>query len=518
MKNVLVLYNGQSMFTPTVQDYIESFSRYSHHNIHYLHVSHDTRPEFTFNAYDVLLITYSCRLCYLENMSPLVRRAIRAFSGLKAAFVQDEYQETNKLRAGIRELGITSVFTCVPENKVAWVYPRETFEAVRFTQVLTGYVPERLRQLSRRLLPATEERPNWIGYRGRHLGHCWGDLAFYKVEIGKRFKRACETRGIPHDIAWTEEARIYQEQWYSFVSSCRSTLGTPSGCNVFDWDGQLEREYKDGISKHPDVTYEEYRPTIAHKEEEIDMGQVSPRMFEGAALGTVLVLLEGSYSNVLIPDRDYISVKKDFSNVDDIIDRINDVSYVRTIADAAYEDLILSGNWSYEVFIAKVDAEIDAAFNNHGEALTSPDKVNARLARSYDQGLLEEYSLKSPVQYPMSRWLDLSYLSRRGKEGETFLSQVQTVGSVVRENAHEKEALELMQPPASSLPLPEHCQVVGPVARENADEKEVQELVQSTASTVPLPERPTASAALLGAGRATEVRRFVRGLIHRARR
>jgi hypothetical protein len=473
MKNVLVLYNGQSMFTPTVQDYVESFSRYSHHNIHYLHVSHDTEPDFALSAYDVLLITYSCRLCYLENMSPSVRRAIREFSGLKAAFVQDEYQETNKLRAGIKELGVSSIFTCVPENKVAWVYPPEILANVRFTTVLTGYVPERLRHLPRQTLPALEDRPNWIGYRGRHLGHCWGDLAFYKMEIGRRFKRACEARAIPHDIAWTEEARIYQDKWYSFVASCRSTLGTPSGCNVFDWDGQLERDYRERIAKAPDISYEEYRPIIAHKEAEIDMGQVSPRMFEAAALGTVLVLLEGSYSNVLTPDRDYIRVKRDFSNVGDVLDQITDVSHVKTVAAAAYGNLIASGRWSYEGFVAKVDAEIDAAFNNHGPTLTSLERASARRPRAYDQGLLEEYSLKSPAQYPMSRWLDLSYLSRRGEECEAFLGRVG---------------------------------VVGPVAP-----------VVAVDHPTPEPECASAGQALSGTNGASGVRQFVRGLLQLAR-
>src|SRR3954470_3792070 len=98
VKDILVLYNGQSMYTPTVQDYVEAFSRYSKHNVHYLQVGHDTYPAFDLNEYDLLLITYSCRMAYFESaFSPRTRDAIRAFRGLKAAFVQDEYQETDNL-------------------------------------------------------------------------------------------------------------------------------------------------------------------------------------------------------------------------------------------------------------------------------------------------------------------------------------------------------------------------------------------------------------------------------------
>jgi hypothetical protein len=406
MKNVLVLYNGQSMYTPTVQDYVEAFARYSKHNVHYLQAGRDTTPAFALDDYDILLITYSCRLCYLERtMSPAVRRAVREFRGVKAAFVQDEYQETNALRRALVELGVTLVFTCVPDEKIPWVYPPGMFAGVRFVRVLTGYVPDRLRHVARQLLPTIEARPNLIGYRGRQLDYCWGDLAHYKVEIGKRFKAACESRGVTHDIAWTEDARIYEDEWYSFIASCRATLGTPSGCNVFDWDGSLEREFRELIRRCPELTFSTYRPTIAAREREIDMGQVSPRMFEAAALGTVLVLLESDYGDILTPDLHYISVKPDFSNIHDVIDQLQDNERLTEIADAAHRDLIASERWSYERFIAQVDAEVDAV---GGAAVSRMQGSEFRPAKAYDQSLLEEHGLKSATQYPLTRWLDLS--------------------------------------------------------------------------------------------------------------
>jgi hypothetical protein len=270
-------------------------------------------------------------------------------------------------------------------------------------------VPERLRHLSRDLLPPLRQRPSWVGFRGRHLGHCWGDLAFFKVEIGSRFKYACERHGIPCDIAWTEEARIYQDKWFPFIASCRAMLGTPSGCNVFDWDGRLEREYRQLIARDPDLSYHEYRPTIAHKEAEIDMGQASPRIFETVALGTVLILLEGSYSNVIRPGEDCIMVKRDFSNVDEVIEQLSDVGHLEAIADKAYANLIASDAWSYRAFVEKVDNEIDRISSDQGCGL---DTAGFAPAKAYDQHLLEQMALQSPVQYPLTRWLDLSHLRR----------------------------------------------------------------------------------------------------------
>ena len=418
MKNVLVLYNGQSMYTPTVQDYLDAFRRYSRNNIHYLHVYADTRPEFSFDDYDVVLLTYSVRLCYLENMSPQVRRAIANFRGLKVAAPQDEYQETNKLRVGLREFGVKLVLTCVPEDKIAWVYPPEMFPGVRFVRVLTGYVPDRLRRLPRDVIPPLRERKHWIGYRGRHIGYYFGDLSYFKFEVGRRFEAACDRRGVPHDIAWDEQSRIYQKDWFPFIASCRATLGTPSGSNIFDFDGALERDYKALMMRAPDTTYEVYRPTIAQKEIEIDMGQASPRLFEAAALGTALLLVEGNYSGVVSPGVDCITVKPDFSNVDAVLDQLGDVAHMQRVVEAAHENIIASGKWGYDCFVGRIDDEIDRA--SAGEAATSGlgDVVHAA-RKGYEQGFLETLALKSPAQYPLSIWLDLSHLRETHPAHET---------------------------------------------------------------------------------------------------
>ena len=56
----------------------------------------------------------------------------------------------------------------------------------------------------------------------------------------------CAARGIPHDIAMDDASRIYGDAWYKFLGSSRTMLGSESGSNVFDFDGDLEEEI-DGI-------------------------------------------------------------------------------------------------------------------------------------------------------------------------------------------------------------------------------------------------------------------------------
>src|SRR5205814_7848941 len=85
----------------------------------------------------------------------------------------------------------------------------------------------------------------------------------------------------------------------------------------------------------------------------------SPRLFESAAFHNTLVLHEGAYEDLLEPDVDYICVKKDYSNVADIVERMRDESLCERMASRAYDKLIASKALNYQSFVRKFDAIIE---------------------------------------------------------------------------------------------------------------------------------------------------------------
>ena len=82
---------------------------------------------------------------------------------------------------------------------------------------------------------------------------------------------------------------------------------------------------------------------------------LGPRHFEAAAFRVCQVLFEGDYSGALEPGVHYVPLAKDFSNVDEVIAAIRDPVRRRAITERAYDDLVASGRYSYERFIAEVD-------------------------------------------------------------------------------------------------------------------------------------------------------------------
>ena len=365
--NILFLYNETQTFTNTVFEHVAAFGRYSKHRVFYCH--HDQIQNFNVELtnFDVVVMHYSIRLPY-DQVSPSAAQALSEYKGLKALFIQDEYENTCRAWHWIKTLGFQLVFTVVPEKNIHRVYPPEEFPGVLFVNNLTGYVPEHLPATAQLLPPSQRELV--IGYRGRSLPIRYGSLGLEKVQIGKITRQYCEKHNIKHDIAWAEEARIYGDGWYQFMGSCRAMLGSESGSNVFDWRGDLADQIGKFKMLHPLASEKDvYGQLIASLDEDGLMNQVSPRIFESIAMKTVLVLFEGVYSDVVKAGEHFIPLKKDGSNLDQVFELLNDANYVDEMAERAYADVIGSGEYSYKAFVERVDHELDALLESFRRAV-----------------------------------------------------------------------------------------------------------------------------------------------------
>ena len=352
---ILVAYSMAHTHVPTTHDYLAAFSSFLDAEVDYIHVTHGAIIDLNFEEYDVVINNYCVRHVYEEQVALSFADALRAYHGVKVLIAQDEYNRTNKLKAAIRDFGFDVVLTCVPAASLEYVYPRDEFPNVTFETVLTGYVPDRFiaKPISRARISG---RPIVVGYRGRCLPAYYGRLGFEKYEIGRRMREYCQARAVPHDIEMSETSRIYGTAWFEFLASCRSMLGTEFGSNVFDFDGSIERAY-DAITasnggRPPSFT--EFAPAIAAHEREISMEQISPRVFECAVTRTPMVFFRGAYSGLIEPATHYIALEKDFSNVDEVFERLQDAEALEFMADRAYLHLVESGTFSYAEYMKKI--------------------------------------------------------------------------------------------------------------------------------------------------------------------
>ena len=388
--NTLVLYSELATFTGTVYEHLSGFARYSKARVFFAHQL-EREPVSDFALFDTVVIHYSIRLPF-DQMAQETARALESFAGLKVLFIQDEYDYTQRAWYWMKRLGIHLVFSSVPAESITKVYPPDQLPGVRFVSNLTGYAPEGL--AAKRAQAPPSQRPLKIGYRGRPLPIRYGALGREKVEIGQMVKAYCESVGVAHDIAWEESARLYGDAWYDFIASCRAMLGTESGSNVFDWDGTLPSRIAEYKQRHQGVSDNEiYTALIAPLEHPGLMNQVSARVFEAMACRTPLVLFEGRYSGAVVPDRHFIPLRKDGSNLPEIIERLQDGRELDAMTERAYDEVLRTGRYGYEAFVGMVDDEIASAIKRRGDVernRVEPIDVRPLVSRSWPR--------RSPIQ------------------------------------------------------------------------------------------------------------------------
>lgn len=362
--NVLMLHDDAFAHIKTIQEHLRAFSSHSRHNYFFFPTSDNPSwkmfdeyeyywPDaWNLDRFDAVVWHYGMTAALPDFFSTIVGEHLARYEGLKVLFIQDEYESTHVIWDWIRKAGIHLVMTCTPPEGRELVYPPETHRGVEFIQTLTGFVPED-EGLDFFITPI-EQRQTRIGYRGRILPFHYGSLGWDKFRIGRDVLRLAEERGIPVDIEVDDWKRIYGEDWYRFLGSVRATLGTESGSNVFDFDGTLKPHAM--AAREAGEPFEKYfAEHLAHREGFIKMNQVSPKIFEAIRLRTALVCFEGEYSGVIKKDEHYIPLAMDYSNIDEVFEKLEDVRYLKALTDRAYRDVIESGRYTYRGFVQKFD-------------------------------------------------------------------------------------------------------------------------------------------------------------------
>lgn len=439
--NVLVLYDNQSTFTNTVKEHLESFYLFSNHHIFYACGTHNALYSLDLSLFDAVIIHYSVRLCFDWHISTFYAESIRQYSGFKLLFIQDEYEMTETARNWIEYLGIRVVFTCVPSQYIESVYPASRFPNTEFIQTLTGWVPIYLEDNTK--FSPISERKYVIGYRGRALPYWYGNLGQEKLMIGKLMRHICEEKHIAVDIEWDDEKRIYGDKWYEFIGNCKAVLGTESGSNVFDDYGHLRKNIQLEFQENPSITYDEIYPKyLAEYEGKVLMNQISPKIFEAIALKTALVLFEGSYSGVIQPHIHYIPLKKDFSNVEQVLRLLNNNNYLEDLTERAYQDIIKSGKYSYKQFIYEVDQLLERYVDNPKN--TSPFLVQESI-QAHFQAYKVELERQQLLRLEELQLTLNSFESQTASLQSSNLELQQTINSLQSSNLELQQTINSLQ-------------------------------------------------------------------------
>jgi hypothetical protein len=286
-----------------------------------------------------------------------IRRELLWLSDLlcpKIALPQDEYDHSELLNEWLIELGVSDVFSVFEEPKRDLLYQRLAGRAA-FHKCFTGYIDEATaREVSKRLVPIPT-RPVDIVYRALHLPYWFGSQGQLKHRIGPMVSKRALERGFRTDISTRVEDTILGDRWFDFLMSGRAVLGCESGSSVVDRRGEMQVSIHRMLARKPEMAFAEVSRQMPKGWDEHRFLALSPRHFEAVITKTCQVLIEGEYEGVLKRDRHYIPMKRDFSNVDEVLDRVADRRLTTEIAETAYEEIYRSGKYGYSMLARDIE-------------------------------------------------------------------------------------------------------------------------------------------------------------------
>ncbi len=307
---------------------------------------------------------------------------------LKIALPQDEYDHAEILEEWLIDWGVAHVFTVHDEIIRAPLYPSLRHRA-SFHKCLTGYVDRHALELQGTLEPTTSRGLD-ICYRASHLPFWFGSVGQLKHRVGDVVGLHARDMGFRCDVSTRAEDTILGHGWLSFLGKSRSVIGCEGGSSVIEWRGESRAAIRAMLEENPDLSFDEVRARMPAGWDEHAFLAVSPRHFEAVATKTCQLLVEGSYDGVLEPDRHYISVRRDFSNLDAVLEKLRDERHVTALVDCAYDEVYRSGDYAYERFAESIDAAITQSL---GDSAGRSDRRVTEQGRAVD--VLEQQLIAS---------------------------------------------------------------------------------------------------------------------------
>lgn len=335
--------------TQAVLDHIQAITSSEQLNWHIVNpLTCKTINKLNLSLFDAIGIHYSIKPYNYYYLSKNLRHVIKQFGGVKFLFLQDEYQKVNLVQDYMYDLGFNLLFTLVSPSQVEKAYPDERLKSLKKITVLTGYVQDYMKEIAG---PDIATRPIDVSYRGRRCEYWLGSLAHEKEWIATEFIKQVKHKSLRLDISNEEQDRVYGKDWIKLLQQSKAVLGTESGASIWDFDDSIRKKTNRFLAAHKAVEFDAvYEEVLKPFDGKITYSAISPRIFEAAATKTPMIMFPGDYSGICKAGIHFIELQKDFSNLNEVLEKLKDNNFLQELAENAYQDLIENEQYSQHYF------------------------------------------------------------------------------------------------------------------------------------------------------------------------
>ena len=356
----------------TVEDFLYSFRRYGRGRQFYVNLAVRDVPDWVRTA-PIDAVIYHTSF-FSQRWSPgqfekLFETAapLKGVGRVRVGLPQDEFTRTEPLSRFVDEFELDHVFTLASESAARKIYAGLDLDRVGFTRAQPGYLSGHTQKRIERIVARTQQRPIDLSYRAWSGAPWLGRHGMLKGEIADVVGKAAEGRPIRTDISNRDEDTFHGDDWFRFLASSKYVLGCEGGASLQDPDGSIRERTERYQAEHPGASFEEIEAAcFPGQDGNLDYFAIGPRHIEACATRTCQVLVEGEYSGVLRPHEHYIELKRDYSNLDEVLELVERDEVREEITETAYRDVIASGRYTYESFVREVEDVIAVHVRQEG--------------------------------------------------------------------------------------------------------------------------------------------------------
>ena len=290
--------------------------------------------------YDLIVLLHSTNA---DSMLPLslLQSYFENRKGKVLIFVGNEYCLMPEKINFIKKAEADFVASQLPRDAANWLYAD-----CNKSKILL--VPHGLNSSAYKAYQDHGQRKTDLGFIGDRYSLAIGDME--RTELIEYFTKNDFQPELAVDIRLGRKLRLSREKYVNFLNAIRGTIGAESGTYYLEKTDETQKKVQAFLSRYPKTTFEEiYDRFFRDYSCPVNGKAISSRHFEPIGTKTCQILLEGKYNDILKPDVHYISLNKDYSNIDSVIEKFRDKDFTRKMTDNAHEYVMDSHTYEHRV-------------------------------------------------------------------------------------------------------------------------------------------------------------------------
>ena len=351
--NTLIIYN-ENLSTQTLSyqiGWVQAFKKNTlfkcdYLNLDYFFPIHKKIPKFDqlnnllFKNYDCIILLHSAfsNACLV----PLyIQKILRKKKSFKIFFVGNEYKHMPEKIKFVKDLKINLFITQSHLKEVIELYKKELHIFVEYISnvgIDENVFYPKVNYEKRLPIIGYRTGPDPLYFGNQERIRLFNFLKDYSL-INKNFN---------FDISIDVKDRFNYLDWADFISRCKCMFASNTGMDYFYLNDDLRNLINNSKIKNFDLVYNQFFKNL---KKGTKFRCLTGKTIEPAACKTPLILVEGDY-DLFQKDTHFINLKKDYSNIEECMEKLNDLQFIDFITENSYK--LVKENYLYHHLINKL--------------------------------------------------------------------------------------------------------------------------------------------------------------------